>query len=283
MAGVAILLRWLHNKADLNLCPSHATRRELRARGFERVAVWKRGVDCTQFNPSNRTLAWRERLTENQPDKPLVLCVGPLSAEKRIDWCHSILAAVPDARLAIVGDGPERAQLEGLFAATPTVFTGHLHGEELAHAYAAADIFVSLGAKETFGNVVLEAMASGLPVVAAAAGGQLDFVEHNDTGLFFPPEDREVMITAVQSLISDPDAAARMGSRGRKIAEMWRWESTLDSLVAAYRRVSERTLDLTTPVELQMKHALAYQNELTLDPESLKPPGKNLAPARPRP
>jgi glycosyltransferase involved in cell wall biosynthesis len=164
-------LRWIHNQADLNLCLSYATRSDLEAHGFQRVKVWSRGVDTGQFHPGHRSAEWRGRLSGGHPDAPLLLFVSRLSPEKRVEWLHPVLNALPGARLAIVGDGPLRPALERTFADTPTVFTGYLHGRDLASAYAAADIFVFPAANETFGNVVLEAMASGLPVVAARAGG----------------------------------------------------------------------------------------------------------------
>ena len=163
--------RWLHNQADLNLCPSFATLRQLQSQGYRRLRVWGRGVDSHLFHPSRRRHTWRMRLSEGEPERPLLLYVGRLSPEKRIDWLKPMLQAVPEARLAIVGDGPMRPVLESMFAGHPVRFTGYLTGDELADAYAAADVFVFPSHSETFGNVVLEAMASGLPVVAARSGG----------------------------------------------------------------------------------------------------------------
>src|SRR5262249_28359770 len=124
-------LRWIHDQADLNLCPSETTRVQLAERGFDRLQVWTRGVDSHRFNPHRRSEAWRSRLTDGHPDSPLLLYVGRVTAEKRIDWLRAVLDAVPGTRLAIVGDGPQREELETeVFAGTPTVFTGFLSGDD---------------------------------------------------------------------------------------------------------------------------------------------------------
>jgi phosphatidylinositol alpha 1,6-mannosyltransferase len=146
-----------------------------------------------------------------------------------------VLEALPQARLAIIGDGPARWLLESQFAGTPTVFTGYLRGADLAAAYAAADIFVLTGANETFGNVVLEAMASGLPVVAPNAGGQVDHVQHGVNGLIYEAENNDALASAVARLAADLPLARRLGQAGRAYAEQQRWDRILDGLVADWQ------------------------------------------------
>ncbi len=114
-----------------------------------------------------------------------MIYVGRLSPEKRVEWLKALFDAQLDVRLALIGDGPNRKLLELLFSDTPTVFTGFLTGEELESAYASADMFVFPSKNETLGNVVLEAMASGLPVIVPTEGGQVDHVIHGKTGLLF--------------------------------------------------------------------------------------------------
>ncbi len=232
-------LRWLHNQADLNLCPSRATQQELEVQGIQRIKIWSRGIDTRRFNPARRNQAWRLRLSGGQPDAPLLLYVGRLSPEKRVHWLRPVLAALPQARLAIVGDGPARPELERLFADTPTVFTGYLQGEELAQAYAAADMFVFPAANETLGNVVLEAMASGLPVVTARAGGVLDHVREHETGLMFEPESQDSLIAAVSQLVTDEAYARRLGSSGWARVQHRSWAAVLDGLLADYETLIE--------------------------------------------
>jgi glycosyltransferase involved in cell wall biosynthesis len=226
--------RWLHNQADLNLCPSRITQAELQEHGFQRVQVWGRGVDSALFHPAKRSLDWRNRLTNGNPDQPLLLYVGRVSVEKRIEWVRPVLDALPHVRFAVVGDGPNRPLLEELFAGTNTVFTGYLGGEELAAAYAAADIFAFPSPNETLGNVVLEAMASGLPVVTPRAGGVLDHVEHGVTGLLVDPEVNQDFINAIKLLVETPSYARKLGQTGRSRVEGRTWAFVLDKLLREY-------------------------------------------------
>jgi glycosyltransferase involved in cell wall biosynthesis len=231
------LLRWTYNRADLTLAPSFATLYELERRGFEHLDVWTRGVDSARFHPAHFSKEWRWRLSDGNPDAPLLLYVGRTSTEKRIDWLRPLMDALPGARLAIVGDGPARDDLERLFAGTATVFTGYLHGGDLACAYASADVFVFPSHKETLGNVVLEAMASGLPVVAAGSGGPLDLVADGKNGLLFEPTDPDDLIRCVRWLLQHPDSAHRLGVEARRTAEHREWNYVHDQLLAHYQRV----------------------------------------------
>lgn len=226
--------RWIHNQADLNLCPSRFTRDELVAHRFERVCIWGHGVDTDRFNPAHRDSVWRYRLSGGHPGAPLLLYVGRLAAEKRVDWLRPLLDAFPQVRLAVVGDGPARPELEALFADTPTVFTGYLQGEALARAYAAADLFVFPSATETLGNVVLEAMASGLPVIAARAGGPVDHVCDGETGFFFEPDNVQDLITQVWRSIAIPGLMQELGVNARAYAQAQNWTATLDGLLKDY-------------------------------------------------
>ncbi len=231
--------RWVHNQADLNLCPSEATMAEVRAHGILHTQVWSRGVDTERFTPKKRSGKWRNLLTDGHTDQPLLLYVGRLSPEKRVDWLQVVLKAIPEARLAIVGDGPARGALERVFENTPTVFTGYLHGDKLAHAYAAADIFTFPAANETFGNVALEAMASGVPVVAPRSGGVLDHVIHGETGLFFDPVDPQAMVQAVQSLLNNRIYRQHLAINARRTAVSRTWNTVFDKLLVDYQRLIE--------------------------------------------
>jgi glycosyltransferase involved in cell wall biosynthesis len=231
-------LRWIHNQAELNLCPSFATLTELEEKGFERLKIWSRGINTQHFTPGKRSIEWRERLTEGHPDAPLLLYVGRIGVEKRIEFIRPILEAFPEVRLAIVGDGPARSHLEKYFEGTNALFTGFLTGEALASAYASSDIFVFPAVNETFGNVVLEAMSSGLPVVAAAKGGQLDLVNHKQTGLLFDPYDEKAFIQAVKKLIDDKAYAWQLGELGRAKAKSHSWAAIMNGLIEDYSAVT---------------------------------------------
>ncbi len=234
---VQVYLRWLHNQVDLNLTPSRVTRRMLVEDGFERVKVWERGVNTVDFHPSHRSKRWRRRLSDGQPTAPILLYVGRLSREKRIDWLRPVLDALPEARLAIVGDGPARPALERTFAGTATVFTGYLRGKDLYSAYASADVFTFPSPNETVGNVVLEAMASGLPVVAPRSGGLLDHVSDGQNGLLFDPQDKEDLIGQTVRLARNPGYARQLGELGRRHTQARDWATTLDGLLEDYEQI----------------------------------------------
>jgi glycosyltransferase involved in cell wall biosynthesis len=229
--------RLIHNQADLTLAPSEFTAQEIRAKGFLNVKVWSRGVDTQGFSPSKRSQAWRVRFTDGYPGTPILLYVGRLAKEKRVHLLHDVIKDIPEACLVIVGDGPERPELERLFADTNTIFTGYLTGEELAEAYASSDVFVFPGANETFGNVILEAMASGLPVVAPKSGGVVDFVIDRVTGYLFAPDDTVSLLLTTKLLVQYTTVARRMGAAGRIFAEARSWEIVMDELIEHYHRL----------------------------------------------
>ncbi len=241
--------RWVHNQADLNLTPSEFTLKQLEEKGFERLAVWTGGVDIDRFQPSNATPEMRLRLSGGQPDKALLLFVSRLSKEKRCDWLLPVAKEIPGIRLAIVGDGPDKARLEKLFEGTPTVFTGYLHGDELASAFASGDIFVFTGAEETFGNVVAEAMASGLAVVAPRSGGVVDLVEEGETGMLYAPENHAEFLDSVRKLAADPQRIKAMGEAGQKKAIQYAWKTTLTELLSVYQDVIDKSKETQTKVE----------------------------------
>jgi glycosyltransferase involved in cell wall biosynthesis len=230
-------LRWVHDQADLNFCPSRFTLQELASRGFRNLRVWGRGVDTDRFFLRQASTGWRARLSGGHPNAPLIITVGRLAPEKRIAMLRPVIDTLPQARLAVIGDGPTRWMLESQFAGTPTIFTGYLHGADLAAAYAAADIFVLTGANETFGNVVLEAMASGLPVVVPSTGGQVDHVQHEVNGLIYEAEDSDALVAAVARLAGDLLLGRRLGDAGRAHAERQRWDLNLDGLIRDWQGI----------------------------------------------
>lgn len=241
-APAQAFLRWIHNQADLNLTPSEATRLELEAAGFERLGVWPHGVDTTRFHPKHHEPAWRHWLTQGQGERPLLLYVGRLSPEKQIDRLRPLLDHLPRVRLAIVGDGPARRKLEKRFAGTPTVFTGYLRGRDLAQAYASADLFVSPAANETFGCTVLEAMASGLPVVTVNAGGPTDFVKHGETGWLVEPDNTAALLGGVKQLLCDKPLRRKMGAAARAHAETMTWAAVCEALLQEYAALVHKPL-----------------------------------------
>ncbi|MCA9891272.1 MAG: glycosyltransferase, partial [Anaerolineae bacterium] len=157
-----LLTKLVFNWADYSLAPSNAVLRYMQSIGVNEVGLWKRGVDADKFNPGHKSEAMRYQLSDGHPDAPLLLYVGRLGQEKQVDKLKTVVERLPDVRLAIVGDGPERENLEAHFAGTRTKFLGYMKGEPLSQAYASSDVFVFPSALETFGLVVVEAMAAGL-------------------------------------------------------------------------------------------------------------------------
>jgi glycosyltransferase involved in cell wall biosynthesis len=134
-------LRDVHNQAHVNLCTSQPMVNSARGLGIRRVRLWPKAVDTDRFRPDRASAAMRHRLSDGHPDAPLILYVGRLSFEKRLDWLYAPVTQIDGARLAFVGGGPAEAALRERFAGTRTVFTGYLHGDDLAEAYASADVF----------------------------------------------------------------------------------------------------------------------------------------------
>lgn len=231
------LLKAAHNKASLNLCTSSAMVKELIAHGIERVDLWQRGVDTEMFQPHLASAVMRSRLSQGNPDDPLLLYVGRVSAEKQIDEIKPILEAIPEARLAIVGDGPNREALEAHFTGTKTHFVGYLQGLELASAFASADAFVFPSRTETLGLVLLEAMAAGCPVVAARSGGIPDIVTDGVNGYLFEPDDPDGAIAATKSLLEATKIREQLRRNARAEAEQWGWAAATKQLQSYYRQV----------------------------------------------
>ncbi|ABU59194.1 glycosyltransferase family 4 protein [Roseiflexus castenholzii] len=228
-------LRWIHNACALTLCPSSAILADLRKRGFRRLRLWGRGVDTIRFHPAHRRAEWRDAIGA-RANECVLLYVGRLAAEKRLDLLAEALRDMEGIRLVLVGDGPARQQIERRFAGMPVTFTGFLNGHDLAVAYASSDLFVFPSDTETFGQVVQEAMASGLPVVAARAGGVIDLVRNEETGVFFAPGSAYSLRTAVNRLVANPGLSRAYGQAGRAAAERRSWTRVLDELMEYYRR-----------------------------------------------
>ncbi|HHP7231344.1 MAG TPA: glycosyltransferase [Xenococcaceae cyanobacterium] len=231
------LLKAAHNQAQLNLCTSTAMVEELINHGIERVDLWQRGVDTEMFQPHLASGQMRSRLSQGNPDSPLLLYVGRVSAEKQIDQIKPVLEAIPEAHLAIVGDGPNREALEAHFAGTNTYFVGYLQGLELASAYASADAFIFPSRTETLGLVLLEAMAAGCPVVAANSGGIPDIVTDAENGYLFEVNDPDGAVTATKRLLEATAEREQLRIKARIEAEKWGWAAATRQLQSYYREV----------------------------------------------
>lgn len=228
------LMRDYHNTADRNLTVSTIMQQELIERGFERVELWPPAVDCALFDPSRSNAQMRSLLSGGQPERPLLLTVSRLAPEKNVAFLDDVIRQIPEARLAIVGDGPDRAALERRFAGTNTQFFGYLKGEQLATTYASADLFVYASETETMGNVVLEAMASGLASVAPRAGGIPSLVAHERTGLLYDPGDVTDAVACIRRALSQDGMRENLGAAARSTVEQWGWNRSVDCVRQHY-------------------------------------------------
>ena len=226
--------RQLHNRAEINLCTSEATIDYLLKEGVKRIRLWPQGVDAGRFHPDKASAGWRERLSDGHASEKLLLYVGRLAPEKGIERLKAILSEVPGTRLAFVGDGPARADLEREFGDTPAVFTGVLQGDDLASAYASADAFLFPSTTDTLGLAMLEALASGLPVIAARGGASHEIVSDGENGLLYEANSTPSLVFAVRRLFSDEGFRAALARRARETAEKRDWESSSRALRGYY-------------------------------------------------
>jgi glycosyltransferase involved in cell wall biosynthesis len=225
---VAPFVGWFYQQADLCLAPSLAVADRLVALGVPeaRICRVRRGVDLALFDPARRDRSMLARYGI-AADAPVALYVGRLSREKNLDALRTAWLAVhaerPDARLLVVGDGPQATGLDG----PGVVRTGTLHGAELATVFASADVFAFASETETFGNVVVEAAASGLPAVVASVGAAHEHVIDGETGII--TSGTAALALALSALLGDPRRRARMATAARERARGY----DLDAAVAA--------------------------------------------------
>ncbi|MEO1015798.1 MAG: glycosyltransferase family 1 protein [Pseudomonadota bacterium] len=240
-------MRNLYGRCAHVYAPSESMREELLRDGIGKdVRIWTRGVDADLFNPDKRDLEWR-RAQGVADDDVAVAFVGRVVLEKGIDvFAEAVEAAArdnPKIKALVVGEGPERARFQERLPSG--VFTGYQQGAELARSYASADIFFNPSITETFGNVTLEAMASGAPTIAAAAAGSLTLVSEGVTGrLVDPSKGAAGYAPAIVDLAGDARLRGAMGAAARTRSLEYDWPSVLDALIANYREAIRRTLSV---------------------------------------
>ncbi|MFF1320382.1 MULTISPECIES: glycosyltransferase family 4 protein [Streptomyces] len=225
-------IRSVHSAADLTLVPSSASMNDLEAHGVPRLKLWARGVDTARFRPELRDEKLRRELAPN--GEVIVGYVGRLAPEKHIELLSGV-CGLAGVKVVIVGDGPSQPALAE--ALPGAVFLGRRGGDDLARIFASFDVFAHTGPFETFCQTVQEAMASGVPVVAPAAGGPLDLVDHGRTGLLVPPRDADAVRDAVRTLVADPALRAAYGAAGHATVEGRTWAAIGDQLIGHYADV----------------------------------------------
>jgi sulfoquinovosyltransferase len=268
----------LHYFADLTLVTSPQIAAEFQEHSSssssssisdsELLQVWKKGVDTIKFHPKYRDNTMRNRMSNNNPDDFLLVHIGRLGKEKRLKDLKGILEEINrrrrdhtvvnddnitrTTRLCIVGSGPEEDFLKNYLQGTDTIFLGRLDGLELSQAFASGDVFVMPSDSETLGFVVLESMASGVPVVAAKAGGPIDLIDDTKTGHLVPTGDVMAFVDRIEALKNDPSSLRRFSIACRRETERWSWYSSMEQIVEdsypkcvenfTSRRLSQRLL-----------------------------------------
>jgi len=229
-------MRWFHKPLQRIFVPSNDTIEQLRRKGFRNLKVWPGGVDCELFHPDYSKESVRKKY---QIKEEFILSfVGRLAPEKDIDTLMKIAANIPlelnkKIHWLIVGDGPSKEEM--MKNALPNMtFTGYLNGGNLAEVYSASNLFVFPSATETFGNVVIEALASGTPVIGANAGGVKSLVTSNKNGILCEPKKVEEFVRAIETVLTDSQLRMTLSKNARQFALTQSWEAIFDQLMKDY-------------------------------------------------
>ncbi|MDQ7785414.1 MAG: glycosyltransferase [Desulfomonilaceae bacterium] len=238
---------WWYDQMHLIYVPSRATAEELAQRGLsrERILIFPRGVDTRRFHPSKRN-GFLDRYCPNDA-WPKLLYVGRLSKEKNLPLLAQVYRSLVEqgamAYLVVVGDGPYREEMQSELASLPALFLGYRDGEVLPAIYASCDLFVFPSVTDTFGNVVLEAQASGLPVVVTDGGGPRENVQPGVTGVVVQGNSPESLLEAVRALIGDRDKLKAMGTAARRHVEHRGFDQAFERTWDLYHKADRRDED----------------------------------------
>ena len=239
---IRAILRRFYRRCDAIVVPAESTAAILRAQRMSSdISIWTRGVDREQFNPGRRSREWRQ--AHGIADNDMVVSfLGRLVLEKGLDvFADAVEAAHARGvavKVVVIGEGPAR---EFFASQLPdATFTGQLTGVELATALASTDVFFNPSITEAFGNVTLEAMACGLPVIAAVASGTTNLVRDGETGVLVQPHDIAAYADALADYANDPDLRRRHGAAGLAYARTMDWDRINGAVMRVYQRVIER-------------------------------------------
>jgi glycosyltransferase involved in cell wall biosynthesis len=234
--GVWSYMEWFHNQCKLTTCPSQATQTTLKEHRITNTAIFSRGIDAERFSPQKRDEMLRKDL--GLADKVVFLYVGRVAVEKDMDILRKSYRQVEhrnpgQVALVVTGDGPMLEECKRTFPAS-TLFTGFKKGEELARLYGSCDIFVCPSSTETFGNVVLEAMASGLAVIGANAGGVGEIIHTMNNGLTFEVRSVSSLTKAMELLLANVELREQLQFNGRRTALLRGWNEVINRLLTSY-------------------------------------------------
>ena len=245
-------LRWFHNQGQYNLCPSQITKKELKNKGIKNLKVVTRGINHNKFSPIHRDQRLREKL--NLKDKLCLLYVGRLAPEKNIEILIDSIKKLNEnyknkIKLVLTGDGPSKSKLIKM-APDNVHFTGYLTGQDLEKIYASADIFTFSSITETYGNVILEAMSSGLPVVAMLEGGVKENLVDEYNGLACYNNNVEELTGNIERLITNTDLRQKLAKNARKYALSQTWDKVYIKLINIYQEAIKPTQNQKRKKEL---------------------------------
>lgn len=235
-------MNWFHSPFKKTFVPSIDTLESLKRHGFVNMEIWSRGVDCDLYHPFYDKLAIRKSFDIRK--KYILTYVGRLAPEKDVSTLMEVAKSIPphlndQIQWLIVGDGPLREELENE-APTNMIFTGYLKGQELAEVYSVSDLFIFPSHTETFGNVVLESLASGTPVIAANAGGVKNIIQSGVNGILCEPGQVQEFSDSITHLLQSDSLRKQMGLEGRKYANTQNWENIFENLLFHYSQVIEQ-------------------------------------------
>ncbi len=234
-----LFFKWFHGSCDVNYCPSEATLKLLQTKGLNRVDIWERGIEVNNFSPDYRDEGFRESLGIN--DKIVFLYVGRVSPEKDLDVFIEVAKRLnhrymDKVEFMVVGDGPSLKKLRKEVPENFT-FTGFVRGHKLAKIYASSDIFMFTSPTETLGFVVLEAMASGLPLICCDVGGVTENLKDGYNGIACREKSVDDFYNAAEKLINDNDLRKNLAENARRYVMKKDWDNAFDNLIESYKTV----------------------------------------------
>ena len=235
-------LQWFHNRCEATYAPSPSAVQELVSKGIQSVELWQRGIETDLFSPNFRSEELRASI--GAADIPILLFVGRLISHKDLNDlvdAHQILKQKGHRfKTVLIGDGPMREELQEKLP--DAHFTGFQYGCDLSKWYASADIFAFPSTTETFGNVILEAFASGIPAVGVKKGGVADLIHHGRDGLLAEPHSPIDFADKLETLITQPDYMKQLGAEARESASHFSWQAINSKLLTSYQTVVDRSV-----------------------------------------
>ncbi|KEK24568.1 glycosyltransferase family 4 protein [Bacillus gaemokensis] len=233
-------LKWFHSSMQKNFVPSPETLQQLTQKGFQNLYIWGRGIDCSLFHPAYNKDLFRKKYNITAPF--ILSYVGRIAREKDIETLRTLIHTTikersDDIHWLIAGDGPLAAELHETVPPTNVTFTGYLQGEHLAEAYACSDIMVFPSATETFGNVVLESLACGTPVIGANSGGVKNIIANGKTGFLCVPKNTDSFLSSIYQLLNHNELRKQMSAAACIYAATQSWDEISNDLLEQYEDV----------------------------------------------